>query len=48
MADVDRVRNEKYSAANLFPVEMDGPKKGKLIPPRDEKGNIIVDPTAQL
>ena len=35
-AEVERVRNEKFSAASLFPVETKGPNKGKIILPRDE------------
>ena len=41
-------RDAKFSAANLFPLETEGPQKGKHIPRRDERGNIIVDPTANL
>ena len=29
----------------MFPIEESGPNKGKILPRRDERGNIIVDPT---
>ena len=45
---IDRERAEKVSAANIFPVEQSGPNKGKLILQRDERGNIITDPTCNV
>ena len=34
-----------YKAENLFPVETDGPNKGQFIPRKDERGNVIIDPS---
>ena len=32
----------------MFPVETEGPNKGKYIPKKDENGNIVIDPTTQI
>ena len=40
--------NSIYKAENLFPVETEGPNKGKYIPKKDENGNIVIDPTTQI
>ena len=40
--------NSVYKAENLFPVETEGPNKGIHIPPKDENGNIVIDPTTQV
>ena len=39
---------EMYSSENLFPREQEGPRKGKLIPWKDIRGNVVVDPTASI
>ena len=39
---------EAYSSQNLFPRETEGPKAGKLIPWKDIRGNVVVDPTANI
>ena len=47
--DFEALENQKkFSAANMFPIEKSGPNKGKYVPKRDERGNIIVDPTQQI
>ena len=37
-----------YKAENLFPLEKEGPHKGQYIPRKDERGNVIIDPTTLL
>lgn len=39
---------EEYSFAKMFPVETSGPNKGHIIRMRDERGNLVVDPTADV
>jgi len=43
---LEQQRTEKYSSANIFPLQEDGPEKGKFTPIRDERGNIVVDPAS--
>ena len=43
-----KMKAEQYSSDILFPRYKDGPRKGKLIYSRDERGNIVVDPTRNL
>ena len=42
------ILNSVYKAENLFPIETEGPNKGKYIPQKDDNGNIVIDPTTQV
>ena len=39
---------EQYTSEKLFPKHKSGPMKGKLIHQLDERGNIVIDPTANI
>ena len=46
--DWDEETRQKYASENVFPIETSGPFKGKYKPKRDERGNVIVDPTSMV
>ena len=45
---LEKMRTEKYSSANVFPIQTEGGRKGQFVAIRDEKGNIVVDPASLI
>ena len=38
----------QLTASEIWPVAKAGPKKGKIIPRRDLRGNIVIDPAGNI
>ena len=43
-----QIEAEALTAADIWPVETSGPKKGKIKATRDSHGNIVVDPAGNI